>query len=31
MYTIEEIQKLINDYIDNQKFEGEPKELYAPI
>lgn len=31
MYTIDEIQKLINDYIDNQKFEGEPKELYAPI
>ncbi len=31
MYTIEEIQKLINDYIDNQKFEGNPKELYAPI
>ncbi len=31
MYTIDEIQKKINDYIDNQKFEGEPKELYAPI
>ena len=31
MYTIDEIQKLINDYIDNQKFEGNPKELYAPI
>ena len=31
MYTIEEIQKLINDYIDNQKFEGNPAELYAPI
>lgn len=31
MYTIEEIQKLINDYIDNQKFGGNPAELYAPI
>lgn len=31
MYTIDEIQKKINDYIDNQKFEGDPKELYAPI
>ncbi|MBR5603737.1 MAG: polyprenyl synthetase family protein [Bacteroidales bacterium] len=31
MYTIDEIQKKINDYIDNQKFDGEPKELYAPI
>ncbi|MBR5146138.1 MAG: polyprenyl synthetase family protein [Bacteroidales bacterium] len=31
MYTIDEIQKIINDYIDNQKFEGNPKELYAPI
>lgn len=31
MYTIDEIQKKINDYIDNQKFEGEPEELYAPI
>ena len=31
MYTIDEIQKIINDYIDNQKFEGDPKELYAPI
>ena len=31
MYTIDEIQKNINDYIDNQKFEGEPEELYAPI
>ncbi|MBO5849243.1 MAG: polyprenyl synthetase family protein [Bacteroidales bacterium] len=31
MYTIDKIQKIINDYIDNQKFEGEPKELYAPI
>ena len=31
MYTIDEIQKKINDYIDNQKFEGSPEELYAPI
>ena len=31
MYTIDEIQKKINDYIDNQKFEGDPEELYAPI
>ena len=31
MYTIDEIQKKINDYIDNQKFEGNPEELYAPI
>ena len=31
MYTIDEIQKKINDYIDDQKFEGDPKELYAPI
>ena len=31
MYTIDEIQKKINDYIDNQKIEGNPEELYAPI
>ena len=31
MYTIDEIQKKINDYIDNQRFEGNPEELYAPI
>ncbi len=31
MYTIDEIQKKINDYIDNQKFEGNPEQLYAPI
>lgn len=28
---VEQIQSLINNYIDNQNFEGNPSELYAPI
>ncbi|MBR2051930.1 MAG: polyprenyl synthetase family protein [Bacteroidales bacterium] len=28
---VEQIQSLINNYIDNQNFEGSPSELYAPI
>lgn len=28
---VEQIQSLINNYIDNQIFEGNPSELYAPI
>ena len=31
MATVEQIQVLVNNYIDNQNFEGNPKELYAPI
>ena len=31
MATVEQIQKLVNDYIENQDFGGTPKELYAPI
>lgn len=31
MLTVDEIQKSINNYIDNQKFDGNPSELYAPI
>lgn len=29
--NVEQIQSLINNYIDNQNFEGNPSELYAPI
>lgn len=29
--NVEQIQSLINNYIDNQNFEGSPSELYAPI
>ena len=29
--NVEQIQSLINNYIDNQSFEGNPSELYAPI
>ena len=31
MANVEQIQKLVNDYIENQNFEGNPEELYAPI
>ncbi|MBE6338482.1 MAG: polyprenyl synthetase family protein [Lentimicrobiaceae bacterium] len=31
MMNVEQIQSLINNYIDNQNFEGNPSELYAPI
>lgn len=31
MIKVEKIQELINNYIDNQNFSGEPTELYAPI
>ena len=31
MKTIDNIQELINSYIDNQDFKGSPAELYAPI
>lgn len=31
MLTVDQIQKLVNDYVDNQKFKGNPEELYAPI
>lgn len=31
MMKVEQIQSLINNYIDNQIFEGNPSELYAPI
>ena len=31
MIEVEQVQKSINDYIDNQSFEGKPAELYAPI
>ncbi|MBQ4548632.1 MAG: polyprenyl synthetase family protein [Bacteroidales bacterium] len=31
MMNVEQIQSLINNYIDNQNFEGSPSELYAPI
>lgn len=31
MTSVENIQELINKYIDNQSFIGKPKELYAPI
>ena len=31
MLKVEKIQELITDYINNQKFEGYPEELYAPI
>lgn len=31
MVKVEQIQDLINGYIDNQSFMGEPAELYAPI
>lgn len=31
MMKVEQIQSLINNYIDNQNFEGSPSELYAPI
>lgn len=31
MTKVDKIQKLINDFIDNQNFMGEPSELYAPI
>ena len=31
MMNVEQIQSLINNYIDNQSFEGNPSELYAPI
>lgn len=31
MMKVEQIQSLINNYIDNQVFEGNPSELYAPI
>lgn len=31
MKTIDNIQDLINNYIDNQDFKGSPAELYAPI
>lgn len=31
MFKVDQIQKLINNYIDNQDFMGTPSELYAPI
>ncbi|MBQ8761257.1 MAG: polyprenyl synthetase family protein [Bacteroidales bacterium] len=31
MVKVEQIQDLINGYIDNQSFKGKPAELYAPI
>lgn len=31
MLSVEKIQDLITEYINNQKFEGHPEELYAPI
>jgi geranylgeranyl diphosphate synthase type II len=31
MANVEQIQKLVNDYIENQSFSGSPEELYAPI
>lgn len=31
MTSVENIQELINKYIENQSFTGKPKELYAPI
>ena len=31
MLKVEKIQELINNYIDNQNFVGNPHELYAPI
>lgn len=31
MTTVEKIQETINDYIDNQNYTGNPKELYEPI
>lgn len=31
MTKVDKIQSLINDFIDNQNFMGEPSELYAPI
>ena len=31
MNSVNNIQKLINEYIDNQSFSGTPAELYAPI
>ncbi len=31
MLKVEKIQELINNYIDNQNFDGNPHELYAPI
>ena len=31
MTKVDKIQELINDFIDNQNFMGEPSELYAPI
>lgn len=31
MLKVEKIQELINNYIDNQSFGGNPSELYAPI
>ncbi len=31
MMKVEQIQSLINNYIDNQDFTGNPSELYAPI
>jgi len=31
MYTIDELQKLINDTLSAQKFEGKPQLLYQPI
>lgn len=31
MLSVEKIQDLITEYINNQKFEGRPEELYAPI
>ena len=31
MVKVEQIQELVNSYIENQDFGGNPKELYAPI
>lgn len=31
MVKVEQIQELVNNYIENQDFGGNPKELYAPI
>lgn len=31
MLEVEKLQKIINEYIDNQDFTGTPPELYAPI
>ena len=31
MVKVEQIQQLVNDYIENQDFKGNPSELYAPI